>query len=393
MKKLISYLLIVILTLSFTSCKSKIISDTPVDVPKSEDTPYMTDDMDNQKLLGNAPNSLTEDDKKILTNIANSKNPVVTVSTPIDNASPEFKFFYRAEGENAKALIELVSGFEYTGERCMCIAEHYIYVNSDNREFVFGIKFDPNDAVESIEYGPNAYIPAPQEADRLSDLLDKIAVKENYRSVEGKENNVTLIKRDGNNFVWYSFKNADADRLLELTMGIELTNSAMTDGIDCGIIETSIKLALDCDKPYVYSNEKSEYLTNALIKELKGILERNCVKENIYDYPDGKAPVFIKTGDKQYKFANEMSEFLINYDVLYNNFVKDEQCNCPKQYRVNYNYYGYENSPHRAYNIGFVDGVAHLKDDNGIHIVMSQKDSLYLKEIIEKNCTDQNIVK
>lgn len=369
MKKLISFLLVVILMFSFTSCKT--ISE-------------------------NTANSLTKDDKKALAAIA-TQNPVAIVSTPIDDVSENFKFCYEANGDCAKELIELVSGFEYTGQRCMCTAKHHIYVKGNEREFVFNLKFDPQNALESIEYGANAYIPMPQEAEKLTELLEKITTKENYRSVEGKESSVTLLNRDGNSFEWYSFKNADADRLIKLIHSIELTGPRLTDGVDYRIEGADVRLALNCEKPYVTSHEKSAYLTDAQLKEIKDILSRNCVKENIKDFPESKMPAFIKVlidGDKRYTFVNEFSEFLINYVMLVDQYNPKSDCTCPKEYRIYSFFHQYEDSLITDYYIGFVDGIAHIQDFYGNqHFVMTESDSKYVKQIIDSQCTEQNIVK
>lgn len=362
MKKLITALLILLLILSCVSCKEDSID------------------------------SLSKSDRKALNKIATDVIPSVTFSKPIFEGL-EYKFCYVAIDTVASELINLLSSFEYTGKQCMCIAEHHVYIGKNNK-FKFGIKFDQSGAVESVEYGANAYIPTTEQAEKLSLLLDKIAVDKNYRSVADLENNIRIIRREDDSFSWYSFKNADADRLIKLVNGIELTEPRMTDGIDYRLEGISIRLALNCEKPYITSHEKSAYLTDAQLKEIKDILERNCVDKNKEDNPDGEMPVFVKDltdEDTLYSFTNEQSAFLIDYVSLFGYYNSGNDCSCQKEYRI-YSFDDYYKDTLRTdYYIGFADGIAHIKDNNGYHLILSQKDSKFIRQIIDNYCIAENL--
>ncbi len=364
MKKLISILLILLMIFSCFSCTKKTVD------------------------------SLSKGDRKTLHALATNVVPSVTFVKPISDSTLYTECFVAIDTV-AYEVIELLSSFEYTGEQCMCIAEHHVYIGKNN-EFKFGIKFDQDGNVESVEYGANAYIPTSEQADKLSQLLDNIAVDKNYRSVDGLENNVSLIRREGNGFSWYSFKNTDADRLAQILSSISLAEPVITDGIDYRIEGIDIMLSLNCEKPYIASHEKSAYLTDAQATEIKSILERNCVEENEQDNPDGKLPVFVKDltdGDKIYSFTNEFSAFLIDYLSLFGIYNSNETCDCEKEYRI-YSFDDYYKDDLKTdYYICFVDGTAHIKNNNGHHLIMSQKDSEFIRQIIDNYCIAENLAK
>lgn len=364
MKKIISILLIILMLFCCFGCKEK-----------------------------NA-DSLSKNDRKALHTLATDVVPSVTFVKPITDSTLYTQCFVAIDTV-AHEVIELLASFEYTGEQCACVAEHYIYIGKSN-EFKFGIKFDRDNKVESVEYGAKAYIPTTEQAEKLLSLLQKIAVKENYRTVAGLENNVSLIKRKDNSFCWYSFKNSDADRLTQILSSISLTDALMTNGIEYRIEGMGIRIALNCQKPFVSSHEKSAYLTESQATEIKSILERNCTKQNEQDNPDGKLPVFVKDlidGDKIYSFTNEFSAFLIDYLSLSGIYNSNESCNCEKQYRI-YSFDDYYKDDLKTdYYISFAGGIAHLKNNNGFHLVLSKRDSEYIKQMIDALCTEQNLAK
>ena len=435
MKKLVSYLLITVLILSFTSCKRIDTPDEPVnkittetqdenqdstvtpvpentkkeietDTPDNTTTQTIPDDNQSTSLeqektedkqqIFVLPDSLTETDRQTLKAIAESKKPYATVTNRPDEHSG-CSFHYQAK---AKELIDLLASFEYIEGVCQCGADNVIYIGESN-EFKFYLKRHvDNEIYESVEYGGASHQLTEQEGEKLTRLVESIIDEKNYKSIKGLENSVEFIERKGDEFIWYSFKNADSERLIYLTYNIEKNEPIMTEDIDSRFINTiSMRFALNCDKPYITDSEGSAYLSKKQLKEIKAILKRNCIEANIKDNPDSTMPVHIQdlAQNKEYKFTNEASPFLINYIVFYSYLDRNVSCNCKEEYSIYSHFYIYMQKKkeivNQKYSIGFVDGIAHLTQYGEYHLVLSEKDSRYIKEIIDKNCTEQNLVK
>ncbi len=388
MKRLISVLLIIVLSLSVISCQK---NDTP-DTPATENNT----ESEQQNLLGVFPDSLTDADRQTLSDIAKSKKPIVTISKRPEEHSG-CQFYYQAK---AKELINLLASFKYTESICQCAADNVVYIG-ENLEFTFWLKKNPDGDYESVEHGGTSYQLTVEQSKKITQLVEPMFDEKNYKSIKGKENTVEFIERKGNSFVWYSFKNADADRLIYLVHNIKKTEPKIQGEAEYRFDGLFIRLALNCEKPFVSDRENSAYLTDEQIKEIKDILNRNCTSQNIKDDPDATMPVFIKDlkdKTKLYSFTNDASAFLINYRVFGGYEGQTENCNCNAQYTVYSHYYVYKQKNKEIvkdeYNISFVDGVVHItKNNSKTHSVLSKKDSEYIKEIIDKYCIEQNIVK
>lgn len=314
MKKLLSIILIFALVFSCVSCKQKddeievaipdvSDSDTPKEQTQDKkpveqkeevktpdnDTPVADDEefvivgsvntscgytsSDEQTAKKEPLDLLSDSDRQALIDYAGSQAPTVHVEkygSFVVSVVKNYKF-------DSAELIKLLAGFKYNEDQYRCQNSYVVIIE--------GHKFYIDSEYHHVGYGTASHTLTDSEKSQLTDILNKNTIAENFISVEGKQNKVTLTYKKDGEALRYSFMNSDSDMLLMLITEAQMSEGQMPNDPEYEFLlfngTDRFVMSLQCEKPYVAAGEKIAYLTEEETKQIQSILDTNCVKENL----------------------------------------------------------------------------------------------------------------
>ncbi len=302
MKRLISFLLIIILGLSFTSCKRQDTPDAPVDKVQSankveaetesehkEQTPptqaeqappttdnkqpeeTLPDDNDKnqpeqQKPLDVFPNSLTESDKAEIKN----SNELYIAKHP-ENIIPSVSIYYKLPLADKTELINKLISLEYNEDQYRCANNIVVSIGQDDK-----FKFYIENTFHHISYGANTHTLTEDEAKWFKSFFDRTLRFTNTVSIKGKHNKAIVYVAEQK----FEFENENADKFLALVTSLELKEGTIPHDPEYSLLlfegQDKFTISLKETAPYVAAGSRLAILSKEHANIISKILEKNC---------------------------------------------------------------------------------------------------------------------